>query len=213
MTLRQEAYQAIKNKIIYFELKPGEKVLESQMARLLDIGRVPVREALTMLESEGLIIKTQGYGYLITRIKSKEIKDYFNIRTQLECLGAAMYLERATKSDKKRLRRHLEKARVIYHQNNVRRIIESDTRFHELMYLGTKSDVFFKTISSLADKTIILRAAALQTAEGKEASLKDHLEIMQAIEQSNPAKLKDLIAEHMKYAPQYYEAIRPIISV
>jgi DNA-binding GntR family transcriptional regulator len=212
MTLRQKAYQAIKNKIIYFELKPGDKVLESHMARLLNMGRVPVREALTMLESERLIIKTQGYGYLVTRIKSKEVEDYFNIRTELECFGALLLLKRATEADLKRMRAHLDKARVIYMQQDIRKIIQSDTKFHEMMYLATKSDVFYQAISSLADKTIILRAAALHTSEGREASLKDHLEIMHAIGQKKPDRLHNLIVEHMKYAPRYYETIRPIIS-
>ena len=80
------------------------------------------------------------------------------------------------------------------------------------MYLATKSEVFYRTISSLADKTIILRAAALHTSQGREASLKDHLEIIQAIEARKPDKLHDLIVEHMKFAPRYYETIRPMIS-
>lgn len=212
MTLRQKAYQAIKDKIIYFELKPGQKVLESSMARLLKMGRVPVREALTMLESERLIIKKQGYGYVVTRINSKEIKDYFNIRTQLECIGASLLLERATDTSIKRMRKHLDKARVVYQHKDINKIIESDTRFHDLMYLSTKSEVFYRAISSLEDKTIIMRAAALQTKDGRKASLKDHLEIMQAIEQKKEDKLHELIVEHLRYAPRFYDAIRPIIS-
>ena len=211
MTLRQKAYQSIKNKIIYFELKPGEKILESKIARSLNMGRVPVREALTMLESERLIIKTDGYGYVVTKINSKEIDDYFNIRTQLECIGASLLIQRATKADIIRLKKHLEKAQIIYQKSNPRKIIESDTRFHELTYLATKSEVFYRTIASLADKTIIMRAAALQTQEGREASLEDHLEIMRAIERKDLVQLHKLIVEHMKYAPRYYDAIRPII--
>jgi DNA-binding GntR family transcriptional regulator len=212
MTLRQKAYQAIKNKIIYFELKPGDKVLESQMARTLKMGRVPVREALNMLEGERLIVKTPGYGYEVARISSHEVEDYFKIRTELECIGATMLMERATEADINRMRKHLDKARVVYLQHDTRKIIENDTNFHRLMYRSTKSDVFYQAISSIEDKIIIIRAAALQTDAGRQASLKDHLEIMQAIEQKKPDRLHELIVEHMKTAPRYYEAIRDIIS-
>jgi DNA-binding GntR family transcriptional regulator len=213
MTMRHAAYQAIKNKIIFFELKSGDKVLESKMARLLKFGRVPVREALTMLESEGLIVKTRGYGYFVTHIRHDEIEDYFNIRTQLECLGATLFMERATAADIRHLRDHLNKAEAVYQKDNIRKIILSDTKFHDLMYQATKSEVFFRTISSLADKTIIMRAAALHTEEGRSASLKDHREIMAAIEARDPDRLQNLIRDHMKYAPRYYDAIRPVISI
>ena len=165
-----------------------------------------------MLESERLLIKTEGYGYLVTKINSKEVEDYFHIRTQLECIGATLYLERATSADRARLKNHLKKAEAIYKKNNVRKIIESDTKFHDLMYQATKSEVFYRTISSLSDKTIIMRAAALQTDDGKEASLQDHLEIVRAIEKKDSRLLHEVIIEHMKYAPRYYEAIRPLIS-
>lgn len=212
MTLRQKAYQSIKNKIIYFELKPGDKILESQLARTLKMGRVPVREALSRLEGERLIVKTPGYGYKVTRISDHEIEDYFKIRTQLECIGATLLLERATKTDINRLRRHLDKARVLYLQHNIRKIIENDTNFHRLMYHSTKSDIFYQAISSIEDKIIIIRAAALQTEAGRQTSLKDHLEIMEAIEQKNPERLQDRIIGHMDFAPRYYETIRNIIS-
>jgi|AMWB02.1.fsa_nt_gi DNA-binding GntR family transcriptional regulator len=212
MTLRQKAYRAIKNKIIYFEVKPGEKILESKMARSLGIGRVPVREALTMLESERLILKTGGYGYLVAKLNSKEIDDYFTIRTQLEIVGINLLMKRATKSDLARLRLHVDKAVQIYQQKNIRKIIESDSRFHEMMYLATKSDVFYQTIQSLADKTIVMRAAALQSADGRQASIRDHLEIMTAVELRDMDKLYRVISEHLKYAPRFYEAIQSEIQ-
>lgn len=212
MTLRQKAYQAIKNKIIYFELKPGDKILESQMARTLKMGRVPVREALSRLEGERLIVKTPGYGFKVTRISDHEIEDYFKIRTQLECIGATLFLERATNADINRLRKHLDKARVLHLQHNTRKIIENDTNFHRLMYRATKSEIFYQAISSIEDKIIIIRAAALQTEPGRQIALKDHLEIMEAIEQKNPERLHERIIEHLDFAPRYYEAIRNIIS-
>lgn len=211
MTLRQKAYQAIKNKIIYFELKPGEKVLESNMARTLNLGRVPVREALTMLESERLIVKNKGYGYVVTRIKNKEVEDYFNIRIQLESYGASLFFKRATDNDIRRLRKHIDKAPAIYRDGDTHKIIESDTRFHQKMYKATRSEVFCQTIASLEDKTIIMRAAALHTVEGREASLLDHLAIMKAIEQKDLKKLIDLIVDHVKFASRYYDSIRPMI--
>ena len=210
ITLRQKAYHNIKHKIIYFELKPNEKIMESKLSRMLNIGRVPVREALTMLESEGFIYKSDGYGYKISRLNDSELEDHFKIRSQLEMIGAEMLVERATGSDIKKLKKHVEKAKQIYQGNDIQKIIESDTRFHDLMYLATKSDLFYRTVSILSEKAIIMRAAAMTTLKGRNASLKDHIEILEAIENRDLKKLKTVLYEHLKFAPNYYESIGPL---
>lgn len=207
-TLRQKAYQLIKNKIIYFELKPGEKVLESTLARVLNIGRVPIREALMMLEKERLLIKESGYGYTVTKINDAEIEDYRIIRTSLELIGASLLVERITTSDIQKFKRHTEKAELIYQEDNIRKMIESDTIFHDMMYKGTKSDVFHQTISSLTDIAITMRAAALHSKEGRLSSINDHIEMCSAIEKKDVQLLHQLIKNHLKFAPQYYESIR-----
>lgn len=211
ITLRQKAYRSIKNKIIYFELKPGERILESQIARTLKLGRMPVREALAMLENERLIVRSDGYGYQVKKLRDAEIKDYFEIRNSLEKIGAALLVQRATDADIAKMKKHVEKAIDIYRHDNLHKIIESDTKFHDMMYRATKSEVYYETISSLSDKTIIMRAAALQTQSGRESSINDHLKIMDAIENRDLQGLLEIIHEHLKFAPRHYESIRPFI--
>ena len=213
MTLRQKAYRAIKNRIVYFELKPGEKILESKIAQSLKLGRVPVREALAMLESEKLITKSKGYGYVITRLNDSEIDDYFTIRSALERVGAVLLIERITDSEIRKIKDHVEKAKKVYRSGELRKIIESDTKFHDLMYRATRSEPFYQTISTLLDKTIMMRAAALQIQEGRESSIRDHLEISKAIESRNLDHLQVLIGEHLKFAPRYYDSIKSLLFV
>ncbi len=212
-TLRQKAYQIIKNKIMHFELKPGESIRESALSRDLKLGRMPVREALAMLENENLLVKTAGYGYQIKKLKDSEIDDYFKIRCQLERVGAQMLIERATDTDISRLKKHVEKAVEIYEGDNVIKMIESDTRFHDMMYEATKSSVLCDTMSCLSNQTIIMRAAALQTQSGRDSSITDHINIMAAIEERDLEELQVLIYEHLKFAPMHYESIRTFIFV
>lgn len=211
MTLRQKAYQTIKNKIIYFELRPGEKVLESTMARLLNIGRVPIREAFVMLEKERLLIKAPGYGYNVTKIIDSEIDDYRLIRTSLELIGASLFIERATNSDIQKIKRHVQKAEKIYQNDDIRKTIEHDTKFHDMIYQGTKSDVFYQTIASLTDKTIIMRAAAMHTKKGRDSSINDHIKMTVAMENRDLELMQQILEDHLKFAPQYYESIRSFL--
>ncbi|MFV0437837.1 MAG: GntR family transcriptional regulator [Desulfopila sp.] len=211
MTLRQRAYREIKNKIIYFELRAGEKILESKISQSLGLGRVPVREALAMLESERLLTKAKGYGYVVTKLANEEIGDFLKIRSALEKIGAEMLIERITDQEIRKIGRHVERAKEVYNCGDLKKIIQSDTIFHDLLYRATKSEAYYQTISSLLDKTIIMRAAAMQSKTGREASLHDHEQIYRAIEQRDLALLQKLIGEHLKFAPAYYESIGPLL--
>ncbi len=211
MTLRQKAYRSIKNKIIYFDLKPGEKILESKISQTLKLGRVPVREALAMLENEKLITKAKGYGYIVTELNDHELEDFFILRSSLENIGATFLIERITDTEIKRIKNHVEKTKEIYEKADLHKMIESDTKFHDLMYQSTKSEAFYQTISSLLEKTIMMRAAALQSRKGRESSIYDHIEISNAIEQRDLEKLQKLIHEHLKFAPKHYESVRALL--
>lgn len=209
--LKQKAYKSIKDKIMYFELKPGQKIIESKLAVTLNISRTPLREALAMLENEGLIIKDQGQGYTVSMLNEKELEDYFRIRSSLELMCAELFMERKTVADVNALKRHLDKAVRIYTSDNVYEAIESDTKFHDLFYRGAKSHVLYQTLNSISTHTIIMRAAAMQTKSGRDASIADHLKIMEAIESDNLAALKDILYQHLHFAPEHYASLRAFI--
>lgn len=209
--LKQKAYKSIKDKIMYFELKPGQKIIESKLAVALNISRTPLREALAMLENEGLIIKDHGQGYTVSMLNEKELEDYFRIRSSLEMMCAELFMERKTAADVSTLKRHTDKAVKIYAGNNTYEIIESDTKFHDLIYRGAKSQVLYQTLNGIATHTIIMRAAAMQTKSGREASIKDHLEIMAAIENNDLEALKKIMYHHLHFAPEHYASLRTFI--
>ena len=211
LNLKQKAYKAIKDKIMYFELKPGQKIIESKLAVTLNISRTPLREALAMLENEGLIIKDQGQGYTVSMLNEKELGDYFRIRSDLELMCAELFMERKTNADVAALKKHVEKAIKIYGGDNIYEIIESDTKFHDLFYRGAKSHILYQALGSISTHTIIMRAAAMQTQSGREASLKDHLVIVKAIEDDDLAALKKIIHHHLHFAPEHYASLRAFI--
>lgn len=211
LNLKQKAYRAIKDKIMYFELKPGQKIIESKLALSLNLSRTPLREALAMLENEGLIVKDEGQGYTISMLNEKELGDYFKIRSSLELMCAEMYMARKTQGDVTALRKHVDKAVKIYASENVYEIIESDTKFHDLFYRGAKSQVLYQTIAGISTQTIIMRAAAMQTQSGRDSSIKDHLVIVKAIEDDDLEALKEIIYHHLHFAPEHYASLRAFI--
>src|SRR5512133_2440503 len=97
--LRFKAYKAIKEKIIYLELKPGEKIFENQLAESLGVSRTPVREALLMLEHEKLVTCSDSLGFIVKRFSRKDIEEYFALRIAIEEFVIALVLEKITKEE------------------------------------------------------------------------------------------------------------------
>ena len=97
-TLPGGAYERLKNAIITGELGPGTHLVESSLARLCQVSRTPVREALTRLEQDGLV--HQGARGLVVRERSpEEILDIYETRIVLEATAARLAAERHTALD------------------------------------------------------------------------------------------------------------------
>ena len=116
--LRYAAYQAIKDKILYLELKPGDRLSEGEIGRSLGIGRTPVREALLLLEKERLIEIKAGSGFSVCRFSQEEIEDYRLIRTTIENIALALSIQRITETELKILRENIQNLEENIAQNN-----------------------------------------------------------------------------------------------
>lgn len=202
--LRFKAYENIKNKIIYFELKPGDKIFESEIAISLKISRTPVREALLMLENEGLVKCDDSLGFIIRKLSSKEVQEYFSIRNVIELFAVPLIIERISPSEIRQLEQNVNEAEASVERKDFQNIIRRETEFHEILYKSTKSEVFFQTISGLIDKFQWLRAIALNAQGGARQSLNDHKKMLKALEKKDGKELKKLNKLHLQHAAKKY---------
>ena len=204
-TLRVKAYEHLKNKIIYFDLKPGDKIFEDEIADSLEMSRTPVREALLMLEKEGLIKCDNRLGFIIRKLSYSEVEEYFSIRRAIEVFGAPMIIERITPQEIEALQNNIDEAshyveRHYVEKDDFRRIVRYETDFHEILYNSIKSEIFSETIFSLIDKFQWLRAIALKVPGGFQESLNDHKKMLKAVIDKNCKELKKLIQLHIQHA-------------
>lgn len=209
LTLRTKAYREIKNKIVYLDLKPGDKIFESEIAQVLNMSRTPVREALLLLENEHLVVCDDRLGFLVKKLTSKEIEEYFDIRMAFEVFAVPYIVERITPSDIDDLKKNIEYAEISVNNEDVRNIIKYESEFHDIYYRATKSDVFYQTISGLIDKFQWLRAMAISAPHGAHQSFSDHKEIMIAIGNRDQNKLQLCLKRHIEHARDRFEYMKP----
>jgi DNA-binding GntR family transcriptional regulator len=210
-TLRQKVYEEIKRKIVFIELKPGEKLSDKQIATELGIGRTPVREALLILSREKLVQCNGKQGYFVKKLTKDEADGYFAIRTALELFAAPSMIKGATPSVLKALDENIKRSERCGNKGDLRSVIHYHNEFDETLYKSTNSEVFIETISSLVDKLHWLRAIALRATGGLRESSDDHKRILRALEKKNVKELKRAIETHLRHAKEKYVAMAEII--
>ncbi len=94
----EETYFAIRRSILDGTLRPGERIVEQQLAERLHVSRTPVREALLKLERENLVARV-GRGMAVRRYSSDEVRDIYKLRAHLESFAARMAAERITEAE------------------------------------------------------------------------------------------------------------------
>src|SRR5471032_414792 len=93
-TTQQAIVQTLREKILAGELSPGQRLVEAQLAQWLGVSRTPLRYALSVLSSEGLLESSGARGYVVRRFSVRDILNAIDVRGVLEGLAARTVAER-----------------------------------------------------------------------------------------------------------------------
>ena len=99
LPLRDVVFQTLRSAILRGDLKPGERLMELQLASKLGVSRTPIREAIRMLEQEGLAITIPRRGAEVAKMTEKDMGDTLQIRRALEELAVVLVCDKITEED------------------------------------------------------------------------------------------------------------------
>jgi len=135
--LSNEIASTIRNLILAGELKPGDRIVESRVARQLGVGQPTVREALVELDHQGLVSRKANHGCFVTTFTRAEIADILRIRGELETLAVELAIENASDEAVQGLldvaREMVETAQA----GNAKLFHSRDQVFHEALWTST----------------------------------------------------------------------------
>lgn len=146
---RDHIYEKLKNDIVYLKLKPKEKININSIAKEYKVSNSPIREALIILESEGLVISNSYSGFFVSDISFREIKNLFEFRMFLLSFVAQLAAKRIKEKEIENLELILEKIKKTKSKSN---IIELETHFHRILNNSTKNQPLVNTLRYLEDQ-------------------------------------------------------------
>ena len=133
LPLRDVVFNTLRQAILRGELKPGERLMEIQLANKLGVSRTPIREAIRKLELEGLVLMIPRKGAEVADISEKSLRDVLEVRRALEELAVRLTCEKITKAQIRELRESAEEFKKILRSSDITQIAEADVRFHDII--------------------------------------------------------------------------------
>ena len=132
-SLREAALSAIRQAILNGDLKPGQRLVEGEIAEQLGISRAPVREALRQLETEGLVVSIPHRGTFVAELSPADLWEIYTLRAALERLAVRIVTEKASPDVLARLEKAVADMAEAAHTGDLTRLAALDMSFHEML--------------------------------------------------------------------------------
>ncbi|MEW6275526.1 MAG: GntR family transcriptional regulator [Bacillota bacterium] len=199
--LRDVVFETLREAIIKGRLKPGERLMEIQLAEEMGVSRTPVREAIRKLELEGLIVMVPRKGAYVAGISVKDIVDVFEVRAALESLAAGLAAERITEEELEELERALVQISEAS-SGNLDEVVKTDTNFHEIIYRASRNQRLMQIITHLQEQIQRFRTTSLAQPGRTKTAIEEHRKIVEAISERDVELAQALAREHIENAEQ-----------
>ncbi len=192
--LSKQVVRVLRHQILSGELKPDERVLESEIAQSLGISRAPVREALVELEREGLTVTYPRRGTYVKSFTEKDIEEIYTLRALLECHAAALASDILQPYDVDRLRS------IIHGMNDsadVADTFELHMQFHEEIFVLADHQRLHLSWKTISAHTRMLAATNAGSRKKVSDIITEHDVLVDALVERDKNNIKEHFERHI----------------
>lgn len=198
LPLRDVAFQKLRQAILRGELVPGQRLMEIQLAEQLGVSRTPVREAIRMLEQDGLAIMIPRRGAIVAKISGKNLKDVLEVRQALEELAVQLSCLRMEEDDFTALRDANGEFAETIDGEDIVKMAEADEHFHDIIYQASDNMRLVQLEMQMREQMYRFRIEHLKEKTKRHALVEGHREIMDALRRRDSDAATKAIRSHIK---------------
>lgn len=197
LPLRDVVFNTLRQAILRGELKPGERLMEIQLANKLGVSRTPIREAIRKLELEGLVLMIPRKGAEVAEITEKSLRDVLEVRRALEELSVQLACEKITKEEIRELERVAKEFQQVVKSSDITEIAEVDVRFHDIIYTATDNQKLIQLLNNLREQMYRYRVEYLKRDGVFPQLIAEHEAIIRHIENNEKEKATEVMCRHI----------------
>lgn len=193
----QDAYHRIIELIRLGELRPGDRVTETDLAQRFGISRTPVREAIRQLENDGLVVHAPRVGASVRRLDHAEVSELYDMRTVLEATAARFAARAASEVELQNLSAiHAE----MMAETSPLALSRLNRQFHMALLDAARNRFLVKAVAALHTTLLILGPTTLETGDRAAAANAEHAAILAALQARDEAGAEAAMTAHIQAA-------------
>lgn len=197
LPLRDVVYQTLRNAILKGELKPGERLMEMKLASKLGVSRTPIREAIRMLEREGLTITIPRRGAQVAQMTLKDMDDVYVIRRSLERLALEYISGKLTSGQIADMRYAQKVFEEAVAEGEHSEIEKKDWEFHSVIFEATGNTKLVSIMNTLQEQLSRYRWAYLQHNNQFQKLIEEHRQIVNSLEHGSFEECLQAVMSHL----------------
>ena len=197
LPLRDVVFNTLREAILKGELQPGERLMELQLAAKLGVSRTPIREAIRMLEQEGLAVTIPRKGAEVAKMTLKDMEDVLEVREALDELAAQIACTKMNEQQMAELIRIKDEFEKNTDSSDVKLIAETDEKFHDIIYESTDNAKLVVLLNNLREQIYSNRVEYLKNKDNYPALIQEHEEIVEALKAHDKDKVTEAMHKHV----------------
>ena len=209
LPLRDVVFNTLREAILKGDLKPGERLMALQLASKLGVSRTPIREAIRMLEQEGLAVTTPRKGAEVAKMTLKDMEDVLEIRDALDELAVRIACQKISDEQLRQLEDMKELFEKSTQTGNVKKIAEADVTFHDVIYEATGNPKLVTLLNNLREQVYRYRVEYIKDPKNYPTLIAEHEAILESLKNRDVKNAVE--AMHVHVANQA-EAVKTVIQ-
>jgi len=194
--LRSDAYESLREAILLGRLRPGQRIVEAEIARQMGISRGPIREAVRQLEHEDLVVYHPRRGVEVAHVTREAVADTYVVRAELDGFSARLAAGCIGDDELDNLGALLATMRRLARDGDDKALLHTDVEFHRFIYTVTRNRVLLRAWTGLGPHAWTL-FSGLQVRGYSLVDLAErHAPIVEALRTRDPATAERAAREH-----------------
>ena len=196
-------FDRLRRWILEGEYEPDERLVEEQLAERLGVSRTPIRQALTMLEAEGLVEIAPNRGATVCSFSAEEVWDIYDLRAVLEGHAARRAAGRITGQELEELgelaaaMEQMSSQKFPDHEEEIRQLVARNQKFHGTIVAACRNQRLGRLIHRTVEIPLMFKAFFWYTPHERTVSNHYHRQILHALKQSDAERAEIIMREHV----------------
>lgn len=178
------------------DLKPGDRLLETDLAQRFGVSRTPIREAIRKLEADGIVVHQPRVGAVVRTLGQQEIVELYEMRIVLETTAAAMAAKHASNAEIRTL--NALNADMASAHTDAIRVAQVNRKFHRCIMDAARNQFLSHSYNALSHALILLGKTTLETSARVETIVQQHAQIIDALNAGDQDAASSAMQQHME---------------